>query len=358
MALYSDLTYSVILTRMLARIADTLDKRENGLIYTASATDAVEHQNMYISIDAALDEAYADTASRAYLIRRAAERGFTPDDATYAVIKGVFNISVTIGDRFTLGTLVYAVTKLLDDTAHTYELTCETVGADGNQDLDNLVPVETISGLTSAVATELISPGEDEEDTEVFRARYFDSFDSQAFGGNKADYKEKTNSISGIGGTKIYPVWNGGGTVKLVILNSEYEVPSSTLVDEVQEYIDPVASQGEGDGLAPIGHTVTVIAATDETVYIVLDLTFQDGYTFAAIKSSIFTAIDDYFLELSKTWQDEDNLIVRISQIETRILEVTGILDVANTTLNGIAANLVIDADSIPLRGTVNGESS
>jgi uncharacterized phage protein gp47/JayE len=358
MGLYSDLTYSVLLARMLARIDSALDKREGGLIYTAAATDAVEHQNMYISLDAALNEAFADTESRPYLIRRAAERGLNPDDATYAVIKGVFNKAIDIGKRFTLGTLVYAITKLLDDTTHTYELTCETIGTIGNQDLGNLIPVDTIVGLTSAVATELITPGEDEEDTEIFRARYFDSFNSQSFGGNKADYKEKTNAISGVGGTKVYPVWNGGGTVKLVILNSEYKVPSTILVSEVQTIIDPVANQGQGNGLAPIGHVVTVVGATNETVNIVTDITYQSGYTFESIKSSIFSAIDDYFLELAKTWQDEDNLIVRISQIETRLLGVTGIIDVGNTTLNGTAANLTINPDSIPARGSINGESS
>lgn len=42
-------------------------------------------------------------------------------------------------------------------------------------------------------------PGEDEEDTEVFRQRYMDSLNAQAFGGNRADYLEKVNAIPGRG---------------------------------------------------------------------------------------------------------------------------------------------------------------
>ena len=57
---------------------------------------------------------------------------------------------------------------------------------------------------------------------------------------------------------KVYPVWNGGGTVKLVIINSEYQKPSPELVDQVQTIIDPVQNQGMGLGVAPIGHVVTV----------------------------------------------------------------------------------------------------
>ena len=40
----------------------------------------------------------------------------------------------------------------------------------------------------------------------------FDSMDAQSFGGNVADYKERVNAMNGVGGVKVYPVWNGGGT--------------------------------------------------------------------------------------------------------------------------------------------------
>lgn len=356
--MYESITYDLLLSRMLNRVSDTVDKREGSLIYTATATDAVEHQNMYISLDAALNESFADTASRTFLIRRAAERGLSPKAATYAVIKGVFNKAVSLGDRFSLGNLNYAVTKLLDNPGHIYELTCETSGTIGNQDLGNMIPIQYIIGLTSAVATELLIPGEDEEDTELFRKRYFDSLESQSFGGNKAEYKAKVNDIDGVGGTKIYPVWDGGGTVKVVIINSEFEAPSSVFIDDVQELIDPLDSQGQGNGIAPIDHIVTVEGVTNQTVNIVTTITYQSGYDFNAIKSYIFATIDDYFLDLAKTWQDEANLMVRISQVETRLLGVTGIIDIGSTTLNGVASNITIDADKIPVRGSINGASS
>ncbi|MFF2797181.1 hypothetical protein [Lysinibacillus xylanilyticus] len=48
-------------------------------------------------------------------------------------------------------------------------------------------------------------------------------------------------------------------------------------------------------------------------------------------------------------------MIVRISQIETRILGVDGVIDIANTKLNGIASNLELDKEAIPKRGTFSG---
>ena len=43
--------------------------------------------------------------------------------------------------------------------------------------------------------------------------------------------------------------------------------------------------------------------------------------------------IEEYFQELNETWGNEINLVVRISRIESRILDLEGVLDVSDTTL-------------------------
>lgn len=220
--------------------------------------------------------------------------------------------------------------------------------------MGTLIPVEYIEGLTTAEVTEILVPGEDEEETEAFRERYFRSFDPESYGGNIADYKQKTKSIPGVGGVKVYPVWNGGGTVKLVIINSEYQKPSSELVDQVQTIIDPVQNQGMGLGIAPIGHVVTVEGVKERAVNISTNITYQQGWQWEDIKPYVEEAIDEYFLELIKEWEDVD-IIIRISQIETRILGIEGVIDVGNTEINGVAENLVLESDEIPVRGEIIG---
>lgn len=71
-----------------------------------------------------------------------------------------------------------------------------------------MVPIEYIQGLKTADLTQLLVPGEDEEDTESFRKRYFDSFNEQSFGGNQADYIAKVKAIDGVGAVKVERVWN------------------------------------------------------------------------------------------------------------------------------------------------------
>lgn len=351
MGIMTEMDFQSILSQMLARVPDNIDKREGSIIYDALAPAAVELQLMYIEIERVMNETFADTASREYLIKRAKERGIVPFPATKAVLKGVFNQEIAIGERFSLEGMHYAVIEKISD--FTYKMECETKGTAGNKKFGDLIPVHYIEGLSIAKLTELLIPGEEEEETEKFRNRYFLSLDSQAFGGNIQDYKQKVNAMVGVGGTKIFPVWNGGGTVKVVIINSDFDIPSLELIEEVQTILDPEQNQGKGLGIAPIGHVVTVRGVTKQELKIDFEITYESGWSWEGVKERAESAIDDYLLGLRKEWEESKTLTVRISQIETRLLDLEGILDIGETRINGMAKNFVMDQESIPVRGSM-----
>lgn len=350
--MYENMTFERIMKRMLDRVPDSLDKRESSIIYTALAPAATELQNAYIEMDWILNQSFADTQDRWALIKRCAERGIYPDEATYAILKGEFNMDIPVDSRFSLGLLNYTAIEKMDTGI--YKMQCETSGEEGNRYFGSLIPIDYIQGLTSAKLTELLIPGEDEEETEHLRKKYYDSLDAKAFGGNIQDYKEKTNSLDGVGGVKVYRAWNGGGTVKLVIIDSTYSKPSDTLVTAVQTAIDPTQNQGEGMGLAPIGHVVTVEAVQEKEVNITAAITYETGWTWEDVKPYAETAMDEYLEELRAIWADSDSLIVRVSQIESRLLDLTGVLDISSVTINNAAINLVLGANDIPIRGVIN----
>ena len=339
----------------------TLDMRTASMIYFAIAGNSVENQQMYIELDQVINESFADTQSRDFLIRRCAERGIVPEPpypGTLAIRQGEFNIDVPIGSRFSLGKLNYTVIEKISDGV--FQLQCETAGEVGNQDSGALIPIDYIDGLTTAMLTDLLIPGENEEPTEHLRQRYFDSLNGQAYGGNIQDYVEKTKKLDGVGGVKVYPVWNGGGTVKVVFSDSQFQVPSTVLIDAVQTALDPTQNQGIGLGVAPIGHVVTVEGVTGATINIATTLTYEVGWSWAAVEPFVYDAVDSYFVELAAEWDSvnwrEDpaaTLIVRISQLETRLLALTGILDIWGTKLNGNMQNFTLDPNAIPIRGAV-----
>lgn len=357
-----DSTYEEILEAKLDNIDDTLDKREGtSLIYNAVAANSFEIAQMLVTLKDYIDLMFADTAPMEYLERRAAERGLSPYPATNAKLKGKFNIDVPIGSRFSgQDDLNYTVIEKIADGE--FVLECETAGNIGNLYLGTIIPIDYIEGLETAELTEVLIPGEDEEDVDSFRERYFNSFQSQAFGGNRADYKDKVSALPGVGGVRVYRAKYGPGTVGLTIIDSNYNKPSQALIDEVQEKVDPLDAQGEGLGIASIDHIVTVSPVNEFPIDIELNLTYQSGWTWEDVKPNVLQVIDGYFKELAKEWaqaqsyeEDHVGVTVRISQIETRLLNVPGIIDIADTRLNGGTTNIALDKESIPIRGVVSG---
>ena len=392
-----DVTFNEILERMISRVPNSFDKREGSIIYDALAPAALELQRVYIELNSILSDAYGDTASREYLILRCKERGVIPEQASKAVLRGKFTPSGinVIGKRFNVNELNYVVTRALTDSDGGYEVQCETPGTIGNRTLGTMIPIEYIQGLETAELTEVLIPGEDDETTENLRKRYFDSFKESAFGGNVKDYIDKTNAISGVGGTKVTRAWNndikpidlipttkveewvnatktkldpdvakwlttvfsagkekkltGGGTVLLTIVDSNFGVASNQLIKSVQQTIDPEDTPGEGYGLAPIGHVVNVKSVRGVEVSVKTEITFETGYSWSNMRSAMEEAIKVYLLELCKSWASTSSLIVRIAQIETRILQIKGIVDIGNTTINGVNKNLSLDQYEIPV---------
>lgn len=400
--MYENETYEVILERMLDRVSDQLDKRPSSLIYDTHSSTAIELQILYIELEYLIKNSYGDTAAREFLVMLCKDRGITPERATNAVLKGEFtptDIDVT-GQRFNIGSLNYVVTEQI--APGQYQVVCETAGVIGNQYLGQMIPMEYIDGLETATLTDILIPGEDEEDTEVLRKRYFDSFNEQTFGGNHADYLSKVRSIDGVGNVKVTRVWNGdirpaemipdikvqtwfnsvkdtldaevkawletvyeaakekkltvGGTVLVTVVNSlDYGEASSVLLESIQTELDPVQNAGEGYGLAPIGHVVNVKSAEPIQIYITTMLTFEEGFSWSNMTSAIQDVIKAYLLELRQSWADSSYTIVRISQIETRILGVEGVIDITNTKINGVADNLTLGQYQVPVFGGVSG---
>ena len=350
-----DRSFEVIVERLLEGAREQfpeLDTREGSLIYSALAPAAMEMSRLYTALQFALEMSFADTASREFLVRRAAERGMGPFEATPALIEAAVlpeEMQLPVGSRFRAGAVIYAVSGRSGAGFHL--LTAESPGVVGNISGGRLVPVGFIEGLRSAAIRALLVPGRDVEDTEAFRRRYVESHRNQSFGGNIAAYREKVLAIAGVGGVRVFPAPEGPGTVGVVILGADYGTPSAALIDAVQEVLDPRQVTGEGRGWAPIGHQVTVTGAQALSVAVSAVLTLESGADSQVVTGLVRAEIEAYLLGLRMAWDRGEALVVRLSQIDTRLLDVAGVLDVADTTLNGQRRNLVLEERQVPLFG-------
>lgn len=375
--------YEYILARYLGNVRDDVDKREGSIIWDSGAPCCIEIAIAYMYLQSMILNAFAASAQSPFLELRCEEQGITRDPATYAKRLGVFTngqggpYSLVMGTEFSTisetNLVNFRVIEVYTENGITvpgsYILQCTETGTIGNEYFGEIVPVLNLTGLATATLTDILVPGENDQDIEELRAEYFETVNQKPFGGNITEYRQFVEAIEGVGGTQIYPVWNGGGTVKISFIDSSFNAPSSTLIQEVQKAVDPHYNDeyaGMGLGTAPIGHVVTVVGATEFKVDIVASIELEQGYTLQQIQPSIKDSIEEYFLNLRKNWKKADDLNnysveIIIARVRSAILNTIGVKNITDCTLNGDTVDIVLTEDStlqqLPVTGdiTING---
>ncbi|KAA6453200.1 baseplate J/gp47 family protein [Bacillus swezeyi] len=341
--MFENQTFEEIMERMLDRVSADIDKRENSVIWNALAPAAAELAVSYIWLDQVLNLVYADTAEGEYLDRRAAEAGLERYQASKAIWSGEFTEGVFIpaGTRFFLEDLYFTMQE-------NGKLACETAGTSGNANLtgQTLLPLDTIPGLEKAVMGNLEIPGRDEESDESLYERYLVRVRREAVSANQLHYKQWAEEVDGVGKAKIFPLWNGEGTVKIVITNAKMEPASQILIERVKQYIDP--EPGKGEGMAPIGAYTTVESAVWKDIQISAKIIPATGRTIDDAKQEIEEKITLLYKEIAFK-----ESVIRLSQINNMIYESSSVSDYSEVTINGEAKNLQLTETEIPKLGQV-----
>lgn len=363
----SDKTYENLLNAMLERIPDSYDKRDTSPIPTALGPAAWALEGFYIVLNRVQMSAFVQTAEGQSLDYLSAIAGLTRYPSSAAVRLGVFDTAVPVGARFSTingaDSINFVVTAAAD-AEFTYQLTAETLGSSGNNYTGPVLPITAISGLNSAQITDILVPGEDVETDDALRTRLIAALNERPFGGNIASYRTYISAMDGVGAVQVYPTWDGGGTVKCSVLGADYLPASSTLIETIQNAIDPPPNQGLGLGLAPIGAQVTITAPTSVTVNVSATVTLASGYTLGQVQPLIESAIKDYLLTIRQGWGTPagDSLLqyeanVYLARVLAAIVNTAGVINATNVQLNGSAADLALaqsgTTQQVPVIGTV-----
>ena len=367
----SQQTYQNILTQMLDQVPATFDKRDTSPIPTALGPAAYALEGFYISLNQVQLAAYIQTATGQALDYLAVVAGLTRYPASAAVRLGIFDMAVPIGSRYStingadsINFQATAATTGETEGDYYYQLTAETPGSIGNEYTGPILPITAIPGLNSAQITDILVPGDDEESDEDFRARIIEALNDRPFGGNIASYRTYIMAIDGVGAVQVYPTWNGGGTVKCSVLGADFLPASPTLVENVQNAVDPPPNQGLGLGTAPIGAQVTIVAPDTLTVNVSATLQLASGYAIGQVQTPIQQAIENYMLSVRQEWATPVNTTsveyqanVYVARITAAIVGVPGVVNATNVQLNGGTADLILTeagaTQQVPITGTV-----
>ena len=353
--MYEDKTYNSLLQDALHDVSGGVQTGEGYLVYNALSALAYEMEKLYIQMDYINRQSHADTADLDELVLIAKDRGIYQKKASNAYVSVKGNAPIPIGTRFSLKSFNYHIVEAINDNIYTYKAMCEESGAGSNNLTGEMIAIDHVDGLEKAEITGVLINGEDDETRDALYERYLASFSSESFGGNIAQYKQYVNAISGVGGCKVQPVWNGAGTVKIVAISSEFGACSEYLIKQIQEAACP--DQGTGYGFAPIDHEVTVVSVGAVKVNVTAKLAYMSGYSWSSLKDAVTAKISGYLKTLASEWSDGDpstKMTVYIAKLQAAVLDVPGVVDITETQLNGSATNLILDWNQIPVVGEVS----
>ena len=357
-------SYEKILDRALnnARLSD-IDRREGSVIYNAIAPVCLELAEAYVKMDILESQTYLMTATGTNLDKRAYDYGILRKEATYALRTGSFkkyktdtngnivlddegnkilvDMEIPTGQRFVVPndstTFVYTGKE---DGLHL--LKCEQAGSKGNSHVGIILPLTPILGLVEAKIVSTYTPAEDKETDSELRERTKQHINYQPYGGNIADYIETVNAIEGVGQTKVFPAWQYRGSVLLSVVDPQYNPVSEEFAALLKEKIDPESNTGNGVGIAPIGHFVTITTPTRRPVNVALSLEIVIDTDEGELYEQIVEILEAYFLSVRQQFKQDVRLAVYRSRIIERLLTgCASIINVRDCLLNGADADVV-----------------
>jgi uncharacterized phage protein gp47/JayE len=179
------------------------------------------------------------------------------------------------------------------------------------------------------------------------RQRYYAALQKPATSGNIYHYEQWATECAGVKAAKVFPLWNGANTVKVIIIDDEGEPASAELVAAVQAYIDPGIS-GNGSGAAPIGAYCTVAAADGVALTIAVTVQIVVGYTQEEVEENITAQIRAYLNEIA--FQQD---YVSYGKIAACIIDAEGVEDYSNLTMNDGMENITLSETEVATLGTV-----
>ncbi|QNB48217.1 baseplate J protein [Thermanaerosceptrum fracticalcis] len=340
-------TRDEIQARMLANISNEYDKSEGSFFYDALKPVAIEMEAAYAELETAPENFFVVTATGSNLDKRVAEQGLVRKPAvkatTIVIITGNEGAIINSGDKVASDTVNFIIkeSKTIGITGQESVLVeCEIAGSIGNVPAGAIkyFPI-TLPGLTAVTNPDPVTNGYDGETDAELRARYFAKVQTPATSGNKYHYRNWALEKSGVGDAKVFPLWNGAGTVKVVIINSNKRAADAQLVTDVANYIEEQR---------PIGATVTVTSAEELVINISVTLTLAAGYTLEQARASIEAKVTDYLKSIAFI-SDFVSYVI----IGSLILQADGVTDYSGLTVNGGTSNITIGAEQVAVLGVV-----
>ena len=319
-----------------------IDTREGSIYMDAAAGHCLRAAKFYEDLRSVFDFLFADTCTGDVLDEWAAQKQVYRKSATSSYYVPVFDgvaPADLVGDRFMAGGYYFVVVQ----DGEEFYLQSEITGTKTNYLLKG----------------DMYAAGTDQENDEDLRKRWKEALSEPTENWNKQQYKTCCESYDGVGRAIIIPLAYGPCTVKALIISSEGTAPPDSLIEQMQKEMDP-GSEGLGQGKVLLGCKFYAVAVEQEAVNISFDVVIASGYSLESTKESVRQELIRYMKNIALNTPDEEDMVAQYMKVIGILANTAGIKDLANLTLNGLAENVRISTDSVPILGelTMNEEAT
>lgn len=354
MPIFEDQTPELIRSRILERMNTELQTREGSFAYDLVSPVSFELWRVLMTLDELIDAFYVTQYSGPYLDNHANLLGMVRRAGTKATAAITFTgrsgVTIPAGTSFFTASgleflLVDDVT--LEDETGTGELIAAQMGGQYNVDAGEIDQIlRNISGLTG-YSNEAASGGADPESDAALYERIDARRKNPATSGNEAHYIEWALECDGVGAAKATGLWNGPGTVRVLVVDYDRKPMDAALVESVAAYIQTKR---------PVGADVTVVSAVAAEIDVSAAVTFDASTTAEAIRAAYVSKLDTYLQELADEYFKDNEVYaytLRYNKVASLLMEIDGVIDFTSLTINGGTENIEIDALSVPELGEV-----
>lgn len=297
------------------------------------ASNAIEFAKMEAELEQAYRATFAETSWGEYLTMIAAQFGV--DRKLAGKAKGTVTVTgngaISEGSRFSTaaGNVFLATDTVSVSGSAEVPVEASVEGASGNVSAGTvtIIPM-SLPGINSVTNESAMTDGYDEESDEDLLRRYYIAVRTPATSGNIYHYYNWALSVAGVGDCKVLPLWAGPGTVKVLIIDSNWQTASPDLIQRVADYIETVR---------PIGATVTI--ASPAPLEVTVSIAVKGKLDPEQCKKEINA-------RLSKTALSATYLSA--AQVIDTVMNQTSVEDCDNVLLNG-KNRLTIDEDRLPV---------
>lgn len=347
--MFEEKTPESIKANLLESLKEKVDTREGSFADDMTGPIAVELANLYTSFNAVKPMVWVEKTSGKYLDMAADDLGITPrKPGTKAQV--TLEITGTAGFPVPAKTTFLTVDGLYFDTtteAVIPEAGSVTVSAQAQQagsaynaaENTILYQFSNDSRIEFVTNPQAAAGGTDIETDDSLFARITAARQKPCTSGNVHHYEQWALETSGVGAAKVTPIWNGAGTVKVLIADADRQPVDAQVVAACAAHIEEER---------PVGAAVTVVSASALSINVTAEIIHDSSTTTEQVTEQFGVKLADYLKSISLMQSQ-----VLYNRIGALLIGIDGVIDYAGLTLNGLEDSITLTEEQVPIVGEV-----